>query len=163
MHSLCGTGERTYRHPRRRHRQAGSVFGPAASHIRLMENSLAAQDSTSPHGVASTDGSGAAVRLRSHPPEALFRPDGPQPFGRQYKLATRENQGNLAPVENGGRFLSHVRHLFNPLRIRISRIRVPRILVPRFQVPRFRVWHLICPNHDSELKSDPVTGEPQNA
>jgi len=40
------------------------------------------------------------------PPEAPSAPAATPPLAAKEALATRENQGNLAPVNDGGRFLS---------------------------------------------------------
>jgi len=40
------------------------------------------------------------------PPEAPSAPAATPPLAAKKALATRENQGNLAPVNDGGRFLS---------------------------------------------------------
>ncbi len=46
------------------------------------------------------------MRPRSHPPEATFPPGRlPRRLAANQALATRENQGNLAPIKDGGRFL----------------------------------------------------------
>src|SRR5207245_2017442 len=55
-------------------------------------------------GCSVLDRCGAALRPRSHSPEALSVPTATPPSGRQSSSRNRENQGNLAPAENGGRF-----------------------------------------------------------
>ncbi len=41
---------------------------------------------------------------RSHPLRLLSAPTATPPLAANKALATRENQGNLAPVKDGGRF-----------------------------------------------------------